>query len=370
MSIRIEGSVSIGWMHHEYGFTADEAYYFDPEVRRQKICEMQDLVAHRFPNYELNFFESNLIDGNHWHRDMLGIGQIQPNLITGVVAGSQFVIPGDKDPDIKMTPLRELDATGLKQLRKIQWEEVYPINMFLEQIDQLKVKYGNQHPIIPPFFWDPSGRATIHGPITTAQKFMGERFFLEMIDNETFAHEFLDWIVDSYIDLCKLFTKRVGMEINSVHIGECSGCMLGGDQWEKFALPATQKLIDELGPGRMHSCGQSTHLLEAFSKLDNMCCLNTGTGTSVAHARRIYGGDMPIEVAPDAKTFCFGTSDDMKTFVDESLDENADGDFMFIYHFDQGYPEKNVCALNDRLIDLGLAKPGRRHPASGTPTMD
>ena len=160
---------------------------------------------------------------------------------------------------------------------------------------------------------------------------MGERFFLEMLDNESFAHAFLDWIVDSYIELCRLFTRRVGMEITSVHIGECSGCMLGGDQWEQFALPATQKLIDELGPGRMHSCGQSTHLLDAFSKLDNVCCLNTGTRTSVARAREIYGHEMPVEVAPDAKTFCFGGEDDMKAFVDECLDENDDGEFTFIY---------------------------------------
>ena len=47
-----------------------------------------------------------------------------------------------------------------------------------------------------------------HYPVCNAsQAYKSHELFLEMIDNETFAHEFLDWIVDSYIDLCKLFTN-------------------------------------------------------------------------------------------------------------------------------------------------------------------
>ena len=34
---------------------------------------------------------------------------------------------------------------------------------------------------VPPFFWDSSGRAAIHGPLTTAQKLFGESILVDLL---------------------------------------------------------------------------------------------------------------------------------------------------------------------------------------------
>ncbi len=54
----------------------------------------------------------------------------------------------------------------------------------------LRAEHGDSRPIISPFYWDASGRATIHGPVTAAQRLMGERFFMEMLEDAPFFERF------------------------------------------------------------------------------------------------------------------------------------------------------------------------------------
>lgn len=361
MSISIEGSVSIAWLNDQCGFVADHDYYFDPMVHHERFVAMQDYCAERFPDYELNYFEANLVQTEHWRRDQIMVGAIQPNMIQGAAMGSEFFISGDKDPDIETTPLKDLDVDGIKRFQDTDWENAHPIKLFLDQIDRLRQEYGDSRPIIPPFYWDASGRATVHGPVTTAQKFMGERVYIEMIENPEFAHAFIDWITDHTILMCRLFAEKANLEITAVHIGECSGCLMGPDHFEEFSVPYSQKMIDALGQGRMHSCGFSDHLLEGMTQLKNMGCVNTGSKTSVKTIRELFGPDMPIETAPDAQDLTFGSPDDMRRFIDQSLEENEGGPLLIVYHFDLGYPLENCLALHERLIELNLIERGRRH---------
>ncbi len=365
MTCSIEGSVSIGWLHKELGFRADEPYYLDPAVHHERFLAMQDYCAARFPDCEINFFEANLVQTAAWRRDQLMVGPLQPSLIQGAALGARLRMPGDKDPDIEPAPLGDLDREGLRRLAGFEWEKAWPVRLFLDQIDRLKAEHGEARPVVPPFYWDASGRATIHGPVTTAQKLMGERIFLEMMQNEPFALAFLDWITEGTIALCRLFARRAGLPITGVHIGECSACMLGPAQFERFSRPFCQRIIDALGPGRIHSCGRSDRLLESFAGLRNLRCVNTGSRTSVRKIREVFGPALPVEIAPPAQDLASGTPDDARRFVDRTLEENGDGPLLFVYHLDAGCPERNGRALHDRLIDRGLIPRGRRHIPPG-----
>jgi uroporphyrinogen-III decarboxylase len=189
---------------------------------------------------------------------------------------------------------------------------------------------------------------------------MGQRIYMEFMDDRELVHEFLDWIADAYITLARLFADRAGMEITSVHIGECSACMVGEQQFRQFTLAPCQKLIDELGRGRIHSCGQSDHLLTVFADLDNMTAVNTGSNTSVAKMRQVFGPGFPLEIAPSAQMLSLSKPDDVRRWVHQTLEENRDGPLMFVYHLDLGYPLENVLAIHDTLIERGHIQPGRR----------
>jgi uroporphyrinogen-III decarboxylase len=245
---------------------------------------------------------------------------------------------------------------SLDEIRKIDLLNAWPVTAFREQVLAMKAKYGESVDVIPPFFWDTSGRATFHGPVTTAQKLMGERFFLEMADNPEFVHEFLDWIVESYILLARHFAGLVNRPITSVHIGDCSACMIGGEQFSEFDREPCAKLIRELGPGRLHSCGDSNHLLEAFHEVPGIGILNMGTNTSVAKARAIFGREVTLDVMPDPKVFCFGKPDECAAWVRQCVEENQSGPLEIQYHLDLGTPEPNALAMHHALREAGFAE--------------
>ncbi|MEK7271004.1 MAG: uroporphyrinogen decarboxylase family protein [Planctomycetota bacterium] len=364
-AISIEGSASIGWLHEACGFVADERFYFDPEVRNARAVEMEDFLARRYPDFEINFFEANMIQSAFWRRDQILVGAIQPNMILGMAVGAAFLCPGDKDPDIAPAPLADLDAAGLERLRGIEWEKAGPIPRFLGQIDAMRAKHPGR-PVIPTYFWDVSGRASFHGPVTTAQKLLGERAFMLMFDDPDFLKGLLGWIADAYVTLARLFASRAGLAITGMHVGECSGCMLSPSQFDEFSAPYIQRMVDALGPGRIHTCGLSNHLIPCFAKLKNVRCINTGSLTSVRKIREACGPGIRVETAPLAKLLASGTPDDARKFVDQSVEENGpEGALGIVHHLDRGYPEANVLALHERLIERGLVRRGRRHPAGG-----
>ena len=52
--------------------------------------------------------------------------------------------------------------------------------------------------------------------------------------------------------------------------------MLRPAHYERFVIPYASRLGRELGPARLHSCGQSDHLLAAIAKIDKLGSLDTG----------------------------------------------------------------------------------------------
>ena len=363
MPVSIEGSVSIGWLHRRRNFVADESFYFDTDAHHRHFLENQDFTARTFPEYEINFFESNLVQTTAWRRDQVMVGALQPNLILAAALGAALRLPGDKDPDVDGPPLRSAGTDAAARLRGTDLRNAPLVRTFIEQIDAARARWGNSRPIIPPFFWDPSGRATIHGPLTTAQKLVGERLFTDMVDSPDAAGALLDAVTDAYIELCRLFAGRAGMAISEVHVGECSACMLGPAMFEEFVLPRIQRLADALGPCRMHSCGMSDRLLGSFAMIRGLACVNTGSGTAIRRMREIFGPEFRIEIAPLAHALSDGGPEAAARFVDQCIEENGEGPLKIVYHMEPGYPQANCAALHERLIDRGAIQRGRRHMA-------
>lgn len=353
--VSVLGSVSFGWLHEQAGFLEDERYYMDPLHHMQQDRAMSRLVRERFPEYRIYNLEAHLVQPEHRRKPPCLVGGLQPNLILAACVGSKFVFHGDKDPDVTLTPLAEIDLeSGLEKLRDIDLLKTWPITQFTEQVRAMQQKLGETADVIPPFFWDTSGRATFHGPITTAQKLMGERFFLAMVDEPDFVRGFLDWIVDSYVALARHFSALAGIPITSVHIGDCSACMIGAEQFSEFDVAPCQKLIDALGPARLHSCGNSNHLLEAFAELKNVGAINVGTNTSVARCREIFAPGVRIDVMPDPQLFCFGNEAGVRAWTEQCLAENAGGPMHIEYHLDLGTPVPNALAMHHAVRDAGF----------------
>ena len=343
--ITISGTLSKGWMAKALGVTFDRDYYFEPQKRYTVDCQCNEYAAEQFPGMRLFYSESNLGQIDSWDKGQILIGGIQPNMILGMLLGADFVPQDNCDADITPGCLIGKDLAELTAPESLLDGEL--VRLFSQQIRE--VQNGSQGPLrpIPPFFWDASGRATIHGLMTTAQKFLGEGIFMDMITEPQRCLDIMDWIGEACIILCRHFSEIADLPITGVHVGECSACMVGPELIEKFVVPATSKISEALGPLRLHSCGPSTNHIKAFSKIKNLHSLDLGGDTSIGKARQVFGEEMPLSASPLPQDMSAEKTDSIVNWARRIVEDNDGGNLEFLYHVEPGYNIDTIYALTD-----------------------
>lgn len=356
--IEIQASVSKGWLHDEAGYTFDKQYYFDPLYRWKQDREIDEYLKKRFPDYAIFNMESNLVQAEYFKSEQILVGGIQPNLILGASLGSEFNFFKDKDSDIIDKPLE-----NITEVSELPAPSTLLESPFIKMLDSQIISTQKGRPdlkVIPPFFWDDSGRATIHGFITTSYKIYGENVFLKMFDDPEFVKSLHSWIGDAYTILIQHYSELANIPVSLVHIGECSGAMLSTEQYDDFVLPFANKMGETLAPLRYHSCGFSDHLLGSFCNMSNLQIIDTGSNTSIAEMRKIFGDEIEINIAPPFDILFAGKdSKEVITWLDKVLLENNGGPLKIAYHIESSYSFENCMKIHDELSDRGLIKKGR-----------
>jgi hypothetical protein len=356
VTVRVATSVSKGWLNEEGGFTFSERYYMDPLYRRDRDMAIDSFLRERFPDHPFYNLESNLAQLEYWKPDFAYVGGIQPNLIVGVGLGARMAWYDTQDIDLAdLSPLAHV--TSLDELPAPSEILAHPmLQGFDAQIEELRAARPDLT-VVPPFFWDTSGRATIHGFVTTSMKLYSEQIFIKMFDEPEFVLGFHDWIADVYIALVRHYSALGDLPVTSVHIGECSGTMVNADQYDEFVVPFVNKVADALGPIRLHSCGRSDHLLETMGHVPKLQTLDTGSRTTVSAVRQQLGSELQLDVAPPLDALSAGASPEtMKSWIDEVLVENGDAPILIGYHLEPGYSLANCLMVHEELARRGLTE--------------
>ena len=343
--ISISGTVSKGWLAGALRVRFDREYYFNPAQRYSIDSRCHDYVEEKLGDMGLFYSESNLGQFEYWGKDQVLVGGIQPNLILGMLLGAEFVPHDNNDSDITANCLAGKTAAELPEPETLLEHEL--IRLFYEQI--LQVQHDSERSIcpVPPFYWDLSGRATIHGVMTSAQKFYGETFYMDMMTEPERCLEIMFWIAKAYVVLCRYFSETVKLPITAVHVGECSACMVGPDLIEQFVVPVTSLIGSELGPVRLHSCGPSSSHLEAFKQIENLNSLDLGGDTSIGKVRELFGKKMLISVSPMPHDMSAEGSETILRWARSINDENDGGPLAYVYHLEPDYNIDNLRALTD-----------------------
>jgi hypothetical protein len=348
--IKISGTISKAWMAKALGVMFDREYYFNPDIRYIVDSLCNEYAEEHFPDMRLFFSESNLGQIDYWNDKQIQIGGIQPNMIMGMLLGAEFIPQLDKDADITPGPLAGIAPGDLPKPESLLEHPL--INLFDEQIHQLQTYSDKRLCPIPPFFWDMSGRAAIHGTMTSAQKFIGETVFLDMMTKPQHCIDIMHWIGNAYIVLCRHFSKTANVPITEVHVGECSSCMISPELIEQFVVPVTSQIGEKLGPIRLHSCGPSTNHLQAFSKIINLKSIDLGGDTSIKKARQVFSKEMLISISPLPNDMSAETAEPILRWAKNIAEDNNSGNLEFIYHLEAGYNIDTIYALTDFVKDL------------------
>jgi hypothetical protein len=348
--ITISGTLSKAWMAQALGVVFDRNYYFDPDRRYAVDCQCNEYAAEQFSGMRLFYSESNLGQIDYWDRNQIQIGGIQPNMILGMLLGADFVPQGSADADITPGCLAGKNPADLPAPQSLLDHQL--VELFDEQIRQAQSDCKKQLRPIPPFFWDISGRAAIHGAMTSAQKLLGETIFIDMVTEPQPCLKIMYWITDAFIVLCRHFSEIANLPITGIHVGECSSCMVSPDLIERFVVPVTSRIGQELGPIRLHSCGPSTNHLEAFSKITNLSSLDVGGDTSIGRARQVFGKEMLVSVAPLPCDMSADSTGPILDWAKRILEENEGGNLEYIYHLEPSYNIDTIYALTDFVKSL------------------
>jgi hypothetical protein len=340
--ITVTGTLSKAWMNRAIGVAFDRDYYFDPAKRHAIDCRCNEYAADTFPGMAVFYSESNLGRIDYWDKNQVLIGGIQPNMILGMLLGADFVPADDRDADITPCCLKNKEPGDLPAPETLLNHDL--VRLFDQQIES--ERKGSLRPI-PPFFWDSSGRAVIHGVLTTAQKLCGESIFMDMLTEPAKCRRLLNWIADAYIVLCRHFAQAADLSITDVHVGECSCCMISPALVEEFVAPITSRIGEALGPVRFHSCGTSTHLLGALTRVDHSHSLDFGSETSIRKARETFGGEMPITIAPSPQDMSAESTEPILAWAERVLEENAGGHLGYVFHLEPSYNIETIYTLTD-----------------------
>ncbi len=356
--VSIQATVSKGWLHKNGEFSFDENYYTDPLYSQNQDKIMHEFIKKGFPDYEIYYMEANLVQAPYVDKNQILVGAIQPNLILAVILGSKIVYYPDKDPDIETVPLRDISTHhDLPDIEEIMNHSL--IKTLDHQIKSIK-RDCPELVVIPPFFWDTSGRATIHGIITTSLKLIGEKIMMLTILDPNLLHQIHQWITDTYITLIRHFSQISNLPVCSVHAGECSGIMISNDQYYEFITPYISQLGKELGDVRLHSCGKSDHILDAISKIKNLTIIDVSSDTSVKMIRSMFGRELEVNLSPPVELLLKGSSKEtLHEWLDKSLEENQGGPIRFAYHMEADYDYENCLSIHDKLVEKKLISKGR-----------
>lgn len=356
--IKIQASVSKGWLNKHAGFVFPDQYYFDPIFRWEQDRKINRFVRERFPEYAIYNMEDNLVQADWVNENQVLVGAIQPNMILAAILGARFSFFEDKDSDVLGRPLEHI--SNIKELPPLNTILEHPLIKDLEKQVRMIREIHPGLRIIPPFFWDESGRATIHGVITTSLKLTGDNIMTIMMTDPELVHAIHQWIVDAYVILVKHFAELGNLTISSVHVGECAGTMISSQLYEEFIIPYISQLGDKLGAVRLHSCGVSDHLIKPVSHIHNLKIIDTGSGTSILTIREIMGKEFEINVFPPLEVLLERVPQSSAiSWLDKTLSENQGGPLQIAWHLEADYDVRNGLVIHEELEKRGLITPGR-----------
>jgi hypothetical protein len=348
--ISFHGTVSKAFVAKSCNVRFDQNYYFDPHQRMLTDSICQKYVSDHFGEPRIVFGESNLVNWRHFSSEKYVVGGIQPNMILGMLLGAEFFAYPDNDADISSTCMANRSINDLPAPQSLLYHElIKSLDFQIREFQKAGLKF------MPPFFWDDSGLFAIHGPLTTAQKLLGQEVFLDMIASPERIQKILAWIMEAYVVLCEHFTGISHHTADGIHIGECSACMVSPELFEQFVIPALSIMGEHVNRIKFHSCGASTHLISSCAKINKLCELDLGGETSVAKVRQVFGKDFPITISPTPEMLMADSSQQIAEWLKRILQENAGGNMKIICHIEPSY-SSNIIKELVHVVDA-FAKP-------------
>jgi uroporphyrinogen-III decarboxylase len=335
MTVKFAVELTSHLVHQHTGLDLSKRYYLDPVYRLGQDQQAAQWARTRYPAFEVVIESGEFSAGAP---AVVRVGGLQPYLVVSSLFGAEIRFWGDHEPCTVHEPLREVKDLSSVQVPDI---EAHPlIQKLLAQVQGMRQIYDGRLAINPPLFWDSSGWAFVHAPFTTAYKLRGESFFVELHTDPAGARHLIDIAAETTCRLIDLFAAAGERQVTGIHLGDCAASLVSAAHYRQFAVPALERMTARYGPGRLHSCGRSTHLLPAIQGIRGIQEYHLGWSTDLGAARKALG-DLPIAylVPPP---FLLQEPKEIERQMRATLAANRGGDLLWWLMVDNGVPEEHV----------------------------
>ncbi|AAM03599.1 methylcobamide:CoM methyltransferase MtbA [Methanosarcina acetivorans] len=179
-----------------------------------------------------------------------------------ITAEAELFGCGIKAGDLKQQP--SVIKHVVKNMEDMEKLKGYSLNegrvgLILEAIKILSEKYGKELPII----------GSMIGPFSLAQHINGDAWFGNLFTGEEIVPALLDFCSDFNVAYAKAMVEN-GADTIAIIDPTASYELIGGEFYEKYALPYQKKIVDamkELDVGTvLHICGNTTNGLSIMDK--------------------------------------------------------------------------------------------------------
>jgi hypothetical protein len=213
---------------------------------------------------------------------------IRANYGVGVVAsvlGARCRIVGNNMPWVEpvegVEEIKRIVARGLPDVRTALVARVIETNQFYREKLAAYPKLSRAIHITQP---------DLEGPMDIAHLVWGKDVLLAMYDEPKLVAEFFSLVAETYIACLEAIAPTVveeagrsdmvylhwGIVKGRALIKDDSAIMLSPEHYERFVKPCDRRILDAVGGGGIHSCGDFGHLMPSYLSIDALKCIDAG----------------------------------------------------------------------------------------------
>lgn len=234
------------------------------------------------------------------------------SIIPMLFGAEPFIMPDETDTLPTTVPLgsadkvRRLVDAGIPELTKGWGARVFETGERFLEIAREYARIGRHVHMYHP---------DAQGPLDICEVLWGSEIFLAIYDEAALVKELLDLVTETYIAFMKKWMKIApfrsdcNVHWDLVHKGAImlradSAMNISPAQYEEFAAPYDERLLEEFGSGAIHFCGRGEHFIKRMCELEGVTAVNLSqpelNDMEVILSNTVDQGINLIDLAPDA----------------------------------------------------------------------
>ena len=171
-----------------------------------------------------------------------------------------------------------------------------------------------------------------------------------MVDDPELATAVLEAAHTTSLGVYEMYERIGGQPERVLPIATCIASLISPDVYRKWEIPWLRRQIERHPQALIHSCGRSSHVLDALAELPGIAFMEVGAGTDIARTRALFP-EATINYVIDTPKFRNHTPAQVDGEIRQVIRENDGGPLTVIWPAETGTPIETIEAIYAAVSD-------------------